>query len=328
MNIFIIYSGNYRETAKETREAILKAKKKKFEDKKEKLTVSYLVYEQGEWKPGWKRKATELIKEANIVLYLLGPDGHKSRYIDWELKTALKFGKKIKYIEVDKVTEGNTSSEKEYEINKVLIEKDTYTNEKIIRAEKLSNLNDLYQIIQKDCEKGYINLLNDAKEKKTNLDVNVILEQYKFFAETSEALVNRRQNVNSFYIKANTALIAVIATAFSSSNSNWIVKLIVLIILSTPGILLNVSWKKILEAYGITNSSKLKILNMLEKQLEVSLYAAEWDDMSYPYNKKQYVCFTESEMRLPRVFNILYVCIIIISLVALSVLIGTLIMMP
>ena len=329
MNIFIIYWGEHQTDAENLKDTILKeksleealknAKKMGTIDKNAGLKVLMLKCKSEEKVMNWKKEAYKLIKDANLILYVLSPEGHKSCNINWELRTALKFDKCIHYIKWDVLKqqlEGTNNMEgapEKYTLNKVL--ENGIKRGKDIK--ELLKLEELYDIIKNDYKREYINLINDGLKKQKDLDVNVILEQYKFFAETSESLVNRRQNVNSFYITANTALIAVIATAFSD-NAGWI-GLVVSMVLSIPGILLNASWKKILEAYGITNSSKLKILNMLEKQLEVSLYGAEWDDMSYQYNKRRYVCFTDSEMKLPKVFNILYGCIIATCIVALVV---------
>ena len=153
----------------------------------------------------------------------------------------------------------------------------------------------------------YINLIND------NTSNDSLFEQYRMFSDTSEALVNRRQNVNSFYITANTALITIAATAFSL-NGDLISKLVITIVLTIPGILLNHSWAKILESYGIINSSKMKILGMLERQLAASLYDAEWQAMSNKYNKKQYISFTDGEKSIPSIFNGVYIVVDLICI--------------
>lgn len=43
----------------------------------------------------------------------------------------------------------------------------------------------------------------------SELNQDIILEQYKLFLQTSEDLVSRRQNVNSFYISISSASVAV-----------------------------------------------------------------------------------------------------------------------
>ena len=50
----------------------------------------------------------------------------------------------------------------------------------------------------------------------------------------------------------------------------------------------------------------MKVINLIEKQLPLELYRAEWDVMSDKLNNRRYVSFTENEKRLPSVFILLY----------------------
>lgn len=233
-----------------------------------------------------------MMRAAQMILYIVGAESYKSRNINWELKEAIKLNKSIVYLKIHE----------SYQINKVLMAKDPFTKEEIELADYVNDVEELADIIEKYESGGYINLINE------NTSNDSLFEQYKMFSDTSEALVNRRQNVNSFYITSNTALITIAATAFSL-NGDLLSKLIITIVLTIPGILLNHSWGKILESYGIINSSKMKILSMLEQRLAASLYDAEWQAMSNKYNKKQYVSFTDGEKSIPLIFNGVYVTV-------------------
>lgn len=101
----------------------------------------------------------------------------------------------------------------------------------------------------------------------SELNQDIILEQYKLFLQTSEDLVSRRQNVNSFYISISSASVAVMGGG-----------------------------------YGNLNSSKMKIISNIEKQLPLSLFDTEWAALSDELNRKKYVSFTESEQMIPRLF--------------------------
>lgn len=289
MNIFVIHSGEDLELIQMCKKEILANCKSA-----NVLLLDYRTF--------WKPQARQLMKSAQIVLYFLGENSHKSKNIDWELKQAKKYNKPVKYI---RLNDNN-------KLNKSLQSKDPYTQEPIELAQELHSLKELYDIIENYETDAYINLINN------DMDSTTLLEQYRLFAETSEALVNRRQNVNSFYISANTALITIAATAFSLSN-DWVSKLLITLVLTIPGILLNHSWYKILESYGIINSSKMKILGMLEKRLAASLYDAEWQAMSNPYNKKQYISFTDSEKNIPRIFTGIYIAIDVFCIIALAI---------
>ena len=86
-------------------------------------------------------------------------------------------------------------------------------------------------------------------------------------------------------------------------------KLATVLLLSAVGIILSVSWVKILTSYGDLNSSKMKIINHIEKQLPASLYKAEWEALSDKLNKRKYVSFTTSEKRIPILFIVVYICV-------------------
>jgi hypothetical protein len=81
------------------------------------------------------------------------------------------------------------------------------------------------------------------------------------------------------------------------------------ILLSIVGIILSVSWVKLLASYGDLNSSKMKIISYIEKQLPASLYDAEWAALSDKLNKRKYVSFTNSEKRVPVLFVAVYICV-------------------
>ena len=291
MNIFIIHSGmdmeNVAEKKKELNQINIGSNGNK------KANVLLLEYRRI-----WKPEVKKLIKSAQIVLYILSKDGYKSKNIDWEIRQAKKQQKAIVVL-----NEG-----KKYTLNKTLYEKDPFTKEDILIGKEIESIVELFKIIE-DYENGeHIHLFNEDE-----IEPEKLFEQYKLFSDTSESLVARRQNVNSFYITANTALITIAATAFSLNN-NLFSQLIITIALSIPGILLNRSWLKILESYGLINSSKMKILGMLEKKLSASLFDAEWRVMSNQYNKQQYTSFADGEKHIPKIFNAVFILVDIICI--------------
>lgn len=287
MNIFIIHSGTDIENVIEKKSQINKIN----DNGKKKASVLLLKYRKF-----WKHEAKKLIKSAQVVLYILSEDGHKSKNIDWEINQAKKQQKAIVIL-----NEG-----KKFKLNESLREKDPFTKEVGTIGKEIASVEELYEIIDNYENGEYIHLFNDD-----NVDPEKLFEQYKLFSDTSESLVTRRQNVNSFYITANTALFTVAVTVFSL-NANLISQIIITMVLSIPGILLNGSWLKVMESYSLINSSKMKILGMIEKRLSASLFDAEWEIMSNKYNKQRYISFSDREKTLPKIFNALYITIDVI----------------
>lgn len=294
MNIFIIHSGT----------------DKNIQDKVKKITsindpssgynkanVLFLNY-----RTAWKPEVKKLIRAAQIVLYILNEDGHKSKNIDWEIRQAIKQQKAIIVL-----NDGG------YTLNQALYTNDPFSKKPVCIAETVESFDALFEIIEEYEQGKHIHLFSTE-----DVEPEMLFNQYKLFSDTSESLVSRRQTANSFYITANTALITIAATAFTLNN-NLFSQLIITMILTLPGILLNRSWIKVMEAYSLINSSKMKILGLLEKKLAASLFDAEWEAMSSKYNKKPYVSFSDRERHLPLIFNWVYIMVDIFCVIILFV---------
>lgn len=291
MNIFIIHSGTDKENVKKTEIEINKINSEN--DNYKKANVLLLEYRKF-----WKPEVKKLIKSAQIVLYILSADGHKSKNIDWEIRQAKKQQKAIVIL-----------NEGKYTLNSALYENDPFTKNPVLIGKQIKTIDELFEIIENYENGKHIHLFNEE-----NIEPEKLFEQYKLFSDTSESLVARRQNVNSFYITANTALITIAATAFSL-NDNLLTQLIITMVLTFPGIMLNRSWLKVMESYSLINSSKMRILGMLEKKLSASLFEAEWEAMSNKYNKVQYVSFSDRERNIPIIFNLVFIIVDIICAV-------------
>jgi len=250
----------------------------------------------------WHKDAIRMMKQADIIVYAVSAKSSTNQNVEWELRAACKLNKYIVALpmEPDLIPD-----------NPSLYRIDKNTKERICRAELIDSKEKLFAIIEEfNCD-SHIKLFHDT------VDPQILLEQYKIFSETAENLVARRQNVNSFYISANTALITIGGTIFAiGSDGELLPKLIVIFALTIPGILLNVSWYRMLQSYYINNQGKMKILSMIEKRLAVSLYDAEWKAMKNKYSKQKYVSFTDNEKKLPLVFSLFYLLVNLICIAA------------
>lgn len=259
----------------------------------------------------WHRDAVRMMKIADVIVYAVSSNSSTNKNVNWELKKALRLNKSIVCLPME---DGITP------LNPCLYETDKNTKEYNCIADILNSEEELFRIIEDFNRDSHIELFHEP------IDPLVLLEQYKVFLETAENLVTRRQNVNSFYISANTAIISVGGTIFAiGSDGELISKLAVIFALSIPGILLNISWFRMLQSYFINNQGKMKILSMIEKKLAVSLYDAEWKAMKNKYSKNKYISFTDNEKKLPLVFSFFY---LIIDIICLTVLILTQLPVP
>lgn len=241
----------------------------------------------------WKIDAKRKIRKAQMVVFFVGESSHTSKNIDWEICAAIKFQKPIYTIKLNE----------EFKLNAVLETLDSFSGQKVFYS-KSSNLNGITELIKKH-DSGEYKVFN---QELNLIDKSILLEQYKVFLQTSEDLVSRRQNVNNFYISINSALMAAFGIIWALDILP-IYKFFTGMLLSIVGIILSISWIKLLASYGDLNSSKMKIISYIEKQLPASLYDAEWAALSDKLNKRKYVSFTNSEKRVPLLFIIVYICV-------------------
>lgn len=284
MNAFVIHSGADLD---QTSGIIAALKQKSY-------SLNTLILKNGNC--FWKIDASKKIKKSQLVLFVVGENSHKSPYIGWEIKEAIKYDKPIYILKL----------REDYILHDALFTEDSYTKEKrnygrISTMEEIANLVSHYQA-------GDYGLFNGVPGE---LDQSIMLEQYKLFLQTSEDLVSRRQTVNSFYISISSALVTVMGVFFAMDFSRE-AEAVMGLVLCVVGMILSVSWSKILRCYGNLNSSKMKIISNIEKQLPLSLFDAEWAALSDKLNRKKYVSFTESEQIIPRLFGLVYFLVLIL----------------
>lgn len=88
---------------------------------------------------------------------------------------------------------------------------------------------------------------------------------YKLAIEMADRISARRGVANSFFLTANTAVVALLAT----SDARWS--------LAAAGIVVAVAWWALLKSYRDLNAAKFEIILAMEKRLPVRVYGDEWD---------------------------------------------------
>jgi len=136
-----------------------------------------------------------------------------------------------------------------------------------------------------------------------------LLEQYKIYINAAEAISDRRQKANEFFLALNTALVTVLGYLTAKGGLPSLAA--VLTLASVAGIAMGYLWYRILQSYKGLNGGKYKVVHAIERRLPLALYDTEWEMLGRGENKKLYWPFTHIELLVPWIFISIYVVILI-----------------
>lgn len=151
----------------------------------------------------------------------------------------------------------------------------------------------------------------DATNRETVAD---ILEQYKIFVDTMEKVVARRQVAGSFFLSVNTLFLTGLGFLVKDVTKSGL-SVAAVLAMGLAGILVCVTWRRLMLHYGQLNAAKFKVIHLLEKRLPAQLFTAEWTALDKGKDPKKYVSFAKTESIVPLVFAVLYGVLTVIGLV-------------
>lgn len=142
-------------------------------------------------------------------------------------------------------------------------------------------------------------------------------ELYKIMVMSSEALVGRRQGVNTFFLTINGALLTAAGLVLSNGNDTR-VRAAGLLVLTFTGAILAGAWNSLLLSFGQLNRGKFAVINRIEKLFPVAIFDAEWKALGQGKEPRIYRTFSSREVWPPRTFFGVYVVASIIEVVVLA----------
>lgn len=125
-----------------------------------------------------------------------------------------------------------------------------------------------------------------------------VFNLYKMMVDSSEALVGRRQAVNTFFLTMNGALLTASGLLVQNSDNARLGALGVMI-LALAGLLLSLAWRSLINSFGQLNTGKFKVINTIERHLDLAIYAAEWEALGRGEDPDVYRSFTSREIWAP-----------------------------
>jgi len=152
-------------------------------------------------------------------------------------------------------------------------------------------------------------LIQQTKESYGESFREDLFEQYKLYVASAEKISERRVSSNNFLLTVNAFLVTLYGLlAASQYNSYW------MILVPIAGILISLTWYRIITAYRNLNSIKFKIIAEIEQHMPAALYEHEWK-MAEEGKGKTYRPLSHLERWVPIVFMILYISVALINVI-------------
>lgn len=145
-------------------------------------------------------------------------------------------------------------------------------------------------------------MLNDKLEEKLfnreTIEENKqqYFEIYKLYVEMADRVSLRRQTANSFFLSINTAIIG-FGSLFNEIKFFWVIYL--------AGLIISYMWYSYIHSKKQLNTAKFRIINLIENNLVLRPYHAEWVALEEGKNKKIYQPLSGIEKIIPIIFCIL-----------------------
>jgi hypothetical protein len=152
-----------------------------------------------------------------------------------------------------------------------------------------------------------------AGRPKPDADLSQLLDLYKIIVASSEALVSRRQAVNTFFLTINGALLTGYGLVVEHASISGI-SAVALFALAVAGGVLCLAWKSLILSFGQLNTGKFKVINTLERYLSVGIYAAEWEALERGTNPEVYRSFTSREIWVPIAILVIHSVVVVGSI--------------
>lgn len=142
-----------------------------------------------------------------------------------------------------------------------------------------------------------------------------IMEQYHIFVNLMDKVTERRLNSNTFFLTANTIIISALAALSAYKGTISTNNVILDSLAAIAGVLLCLEWRAVIKSYTQLNQGKFKIIHLIEEELPLSLFKAEWQALGEGSNKKIYKPITSIEKIVPLIFMFLYVLLPVSTLI-------------
>lgn len=155
----------------------------------------------------------------------------------------------------------------------------------------------------------------------TNQESNAddeLLELYKFYADTSNEVSNRRLRTNRFFVSLLTAVLVAMPIVIDLSDLTA-VRLGGMVLIAVVGLGLCVLWFFNIYSYKQLNKGKYTVIHNMEKQLTYSCYTREWAELGEGDSLRRYITHWKVERLVPGLMALPYLVLLVFAVVKLSI---------
>ena len=153
-----------------------------------------------------------------------------------------------------------------------------------------------------------------SSKELSQVEASALLEQYKLFVGTSESLVSRRQQVNTFFLSVNSIILAIIGLLIRGQTAPSIAGP-ALVVLGMSGMVLCFAWQRMISSFGQLNRGKFVVIHALERRLPARIFAAEWVALGRGEDPSKYKPFTRTESWSPWIFGVLETAVFAVGII-------------
>lgn len=161
------------------------------------------------------------------------------------------------------------------------------------------------------CDQTPPQLIRHTKETYGDSFGADLFEQYKVYVASAERISERRVSANNYLLTVNAFLVTLYGlVAASQYKSYWT------ILVPVAGLLVSLTWYRIITSYRDLNTVKFKVIHELEQHMPAALYDYEWKKAEEGRGKA-YQPLSHLERWVPIVFIVLYVLLGVVGVLGL-----------
>ncbi|MGC2518282.1 MAG: hypothetical protein WA373_04150 [Burkholderiales bacterium] len=150
-------------------------------------------------------------------------------------------------------------------------------------------------------------LIHHTKESYGGSFKADLFEQYKLYVASAEKISERRISANNYLLTVNAFLVTLYSLLAASQYKNYWT-----ILVPVAGVLVSLTWHRMITSYRDLNTVKFKVIHELERHMPAALYEYEWQKAEAGRGKA-YHPLSHLERWVPIVFVALYVLLAVVG---------------